>query len=75
MGSALIQKGFFHIQQVVLEIMLLFLVWMQVVLLMLTIELTAFWCLEKVLHKLTIQQFTQKKCIQLILAQLKKDSV
>ena len=50
-------------------------VYMQVVLLMLPIELTTFWYLEKVLHKLTIQQLMQKKCIQLILVQLKKDSL
>ena len=72
MGLALIQKGSFHIQQVVLVILLLFLVWMQVVLFILTIELTTFWYLDKVLHKLKIQQFMQKKCIQLILVQLKK---
>ena len=47
----------------------------QVVLFMLPIELTRFWYLEKVLHKLTIQQFMQKKCIQLILVQLKKHSL
>ena len=72
MASALIQKGSFHMQQVVLVIMPLFLVWMQVVLFMLPIELTTFWYLEKVLHQSTIQQFMQKKCIELILAQLTK---
>ena len=40
MGLALIPKGSFQTQQVVLVIMLLFLVWMQVVLFMLPIELT-----------------------------------
>ena len=73
MGSALIEEGSFHIQLVVLVITLLFLMWMQVVLVVLPIELTTFWYL--VLHKLTIQQFMQKKCIQSILTQLRKDSV
>ena len=40
MGLALIPKGSFQTQQVVLVIVLLFLVWMQVVLFMLPIELT-----------------------------------
>ena len=75
MVSALIQKRFFHIQEAVSVIMLLFSVWMQVVLFMLPIELTAFWYLEKVLHKLAIQQFMKRKCIQLILVQLKKNSL
>ena len=75
MGSALIKKRSFHIQQVVLVIMLLFLVWMQVVLFMLPIELTTFRYLEKVLDKLMIQQFMPKKCIQLILVQQEKDSL
>ena len=75
MGSALIQKRSFHTQQVVLVVRPLFLVRMQVVLFMLPIELATFWYLEKVLHKLAIQQFMQKKSIQLILAQLKKDSL
>ena len=40
MGLALIQKGSFQTQQVVLVIMLLFLLWIQVVLFMFPIELT-----------------------------------
>ena len=40
MGLALIQKGSFQTQQVVLVIMLLFLLWIQVVLSMFPIELT-----------------------------------
>ena len=74
-GSALFQKESFQIQQVVLVIMPLFLLWMEVVLFMLPVELTTFWYLEKVLHKLATQQFMQKKCFQLILVQLKKDSL
>ena len=73
-GLGFDSKGVFS-HPTVFVIFPLFLVWMQVVLFMLPIELTGFWCLKKVLHKLTIQQFMQKKCIQLRLVQLNKDSL